>query len=126
MNTDDDDAAAPAACRQALVELAVECWRFARGLSHTLTRLDDAARRRAEGQLRWLERSAAAALERAGLRLVDLAAQPFDAGMPATPLNLDDFSPDDPLVVDYMLEPVVMGAAGLVRAGTVMLRKDAP
>ena len=30
---------------------------------------------------------------------------------------------DDDLVVDQMIEPVVMGREGLLRAGTVMLRK---
>lgn len=113
-------------CRHALIDLAVESWRFIRGIAHTLSRLDDGTRRRAEGQIRWLERSIANALAAGGLRLVDLAGQPFDAGTPVTPVNLDDFSPDDALVVDHMLEPVVMGAEGVVRAGTVMLRKDAP
>jgi hypothetical protein len=121
-----DAAPDPAAARQALVDLAVEGWRFARGIDRALARLDDSARRRAESQLRWFERSIDTALAAAGLRLVDLAAQPFDAGLPATPVNLDDFAPDDALVVDRMLEPVVMGAEGVLRAGTVMLRKEVP
>lgn len=116
----------PAAARHALVDLAVEGWRLARGIGRTLARLDEPARGRAASQLRWFERSIDTALAAAGLRLVDLAAQPFDAGLPATPVNLDDFDPGDALVVDHMLEPVILGANGVVRTGTVMLRKEAP
>jgi hypothetical protein len=116
----------PATPRQALIDLAVESWRLTRGIGRTLARLDEPARSRATSQLRWFERSIDTALAAAGLRLVDLAAQPFDAGLPATPLNLDDFDPGDALVVDHMLEPVILGADGVVRAGTVMLKKDAP
>jgi hypothetical protein len=126
MNDDSDAQPAPAPCRQALIDLAVEGWRLTRGIGRTLARLDEPARRRAESQLRWFERSIDTALAAAGLRLVDLAAQPFDAGLPATPVNLDDFAPDDALVVDHMLEPVILGDEGVVRAGTVMLRKEAP
>jgi len=45
--------------------------------------------------------------------------------MAATALNIADFGADDHLLVDQMLEPIIMGADGLVRAGTVMLRKAA-
>jgi hypothetical protein len=124
--TNSDGLPQPCAERYALIDLAVEGWRLCRGLGRTLLRLDETGRRRAESQLRWHERSIETALASAGLRLVDLAAQPFDAGLPATPLNLDDFDPDDALVVDYMLEPVILGADGVVRAGTVVLRKDTP
>lgn len=124
--TDADALKKPSAERQALIELAVEGWRLCRSLERTLARIDEASRRRAASQLRWHERSVESALASAALRLVDLAAQPFDAGLPATPLNLDDFDSDDALVVDYMLEPVILGADGVVRVGTVILRKDTP
>ncbi len=51
--------------------------------------------------------------------------QPFDAGVAAQPLNLDEFGPDDMLVVDQMLEPIVMGPEGIVKEGSILLRKAA-
>ena len=33
------------------------------------------------------------------------------------------FGPDDVLLVDQMLEPIIMGPTGLRKQGTVMLRK---
>jgi hypothetical protein len=34
-----------------------------------------------------------------------------------------DFGPDDVLVVDHMIEPIIMGTNGLRKQGTVMLKK---
>jgi hypothetical protein len=63
------------------------------------------------------------ALEQAGLRIVNVEGHPFDPGMAATPLNIEEFNANDTLMVDQMLEPIIMGAEGLVKTGTVILRK---
>jgi hypothetical protein len=62
-------------------------------------------------------------LEAAAMRLVNVEGQPYEPGMAAAALNLGDFGPDDPLLVDQMVEPIIMGPEGLLRAGTIMLRK---
>ena len=62
-------------------------------------------------------------LERIGLRLVNIEGQQYDTGMAATALNIADFGPDDSLVVDQMVEPIIMSKEGLVRTGTVILKK---
>ncbi len=41
----------------------------------------------------------------------------------ASALNVGDFGPEDVLVVDQMVEPIIMGPNGLRKQGTVMLRK---
>ena len=41
----------------------------------------------------------------------------------ATMVNLADFTPEDTLVVDQMLEPVIMGEQGVVKMGTAILQK---
>lgn len=43
--------------------------------------------------------------------------------MAVTPLNIEEFEPDDVLVVEQMLEPIIMGEQGLIKTGTVTLRK---
>ena len=63
------------------------------------------------------------ALEKADLRIVNVEGHPFDPGMAATPLNIQEFDAKDDLMVDQMLEPIIMGKEGLVKAGTVTLRK---
>jgi hypothetical protein len=54
---------------------------------------------------------------------VNVEGQPFDAGMAATAVNGDAFEPEDRVVVDQMLEPIVMGVDGVLRTGTVLLRR---
>ena len=62
-------------------------------------------------------------LDVAGLKLVNVEGQSFDPGMAASALNIGDFGPDDTLLVDQMVEPIIMGPDGLKKQGTVMLRK---
>ena len=40
-----------------------------------------------------------------------------------TPLNIEDFEPEDHLVVDQMLEPIIMEGTVLAKTGTVTLRR---
>lgn len=59
----------------------------------------------------------------ANLKLANVEGHPYDPGMAASAINLGDFGPDDVLLVDQMVEPIIMGPDGLVRSGTVTLRK---
>jgi len=38
-------------------------------------------------------------------------------------LNIEEFDAKDTLMVDQVLEPIIMGKEGLVKTGTVTLRK---
>ena len=63
----------------------------------------------------------AAAEEKAGMKLINLEGQMFDPGMAVTPLNLDEFDADEPLLVQRMIEPIVMKDGRVCRTGTAML-----
>jgi hypothetical protein len=117
----DDAGADPGAAEAALIELAVEGWRLARGLARLLDRIEPAEAGRYQAQLRYFQRRVEEQLAGIGLSLVNLEGQSFDTGMAAAALNLGDFGPDEALQVEQMLEPVVMGPTGLRRQGTVML-----
>jgi len=110
---------------QSLIDLAVESWRFSRLFARVTAKLDAGESGRYVSQLRYFLKKVEDNLESNGLRLVNLEGQPFDTGMAASALNLGDFGPDDVLLVDQMLEPVIMGPNGLRKEGTVMLRKVA-
>jgi hypothetical protein len=64
-------------------------------------------------------------LDATGLKIVNVEGQPFDPGIAASAINIGDFGPDDSLVVDQMVEPIIMGPGGLKKSGTVMLRRIA-
>lgn len=108
---------------QILIDLAVESWRFARLFGRVLTKLDASEAPRFTNQLRYYLKNLEDRLAIAGLRIVNLEGQPYEPGTAASALNIGDFAPEDRLIIDQMMEPIVMGAEGLVRSGTVMVQK---
>jgi len=108
---------------KALLELSVESWRFSRLFARLLSKLDAGEGDRYTSQYRYYLKRLEETLEGASLTLVNVEEQPYDPGVAATALNIGDFGADDVLVVDQMIEPIIMGTEGLVRRGTVMLRK---
>lgn len=108
---------------QALIEIAVESWRFSRLFAKVVSKLDAGDSGRYVNQARYFQKRIEENLESNGLKLVNVEGQTYDTGMAASALNLGDFGPDDHLLVDQMLEPIIMGTTGLRKQGTVMLRK---
>lgn len=111
------------AMRDTVINMAVESWRFGRVFDRLLTKLDAGEQNRYKSQFRWFIKKVEEALEQADLRIVNVEGHPFDPGIAATPLNIGEFDAKDTLMVDQMLEPIIMGKEGLVRTGTVTLRK---
>lgn len=107
-----------------LIEIAVESWRFIRLFRRVLDKLDAGESAKYASQMRYFQKNLETSLGRVELKIVDVVDQPYEPGMAAAPLNLDEFDANDRLRVDQMVEPIIMGPEGLLRAGTVMLRKD--
>jgi len=120
---DISNASGESAERKALIDASVEGWRFARVFGRLLSKLDAGEAPRYANQARYFLKKIDVGLEGFGLRIVNLEGQPYEPGMAVSALNIGDFGPNDVLVVEQMVEPVVMGPEGLVRGGTVMLAK---
>lgn len=108
---------------QSLIDIAVDSWRFSRLFGKIVSKLDAGESGRYANQLRYFQKKIEESLESTGLKLVNLEGQPYDPGMAASALNVGDFGPDDVLLVDQMVEPIIMGSHGLRKQGTIMLRK---
>jgi hypothetical protein len=108
---------------RALIDLAVEGWRFARVFARVLSKLDAGEGARYVGQHRYYLKQLEHGLAQLGMRFVDVEGSTYDPGVAATAINLADFEPNAPLLVDQMIEPIIMGPDGLIRPGTVMVRK---
>jgi hypothetical protein len=108
---------------QSVINMAVESWRFGKVFGRMLIKLDACEQTRYKSQFRWFIKKVEEALEQAELRIVNVEGHPFDPGIAATPLNIEEFDANDTLMVDQMLEPIIMGKEGLVKTGTVTLRK---
>lgn len=111
------------AVRDSVLTMAVEAWRFGRVFERLLGRLDASETKRYRNQFNWFMKKVDESLTQTGLRIVNVEGQAFDPGLAATPLNIEEFEASDVLVVDQMLEPIIMGEEGIVRTGTVTLRK---
>ena len=107
----------------AIINMAIESWRFSRVFDRLLIKLDAGEKKRYSSQLRWFMKKTEESLEQVDLRIVNVEGHHFDSGMAATPLNIEDFDSEDSLIVDQMLEPIIMGKDGLVKMGTVILRR---
>jgi hypothetical protein len=107
--------------RDALVEMGVESWRFARLFVRVLQNVELAEQQRYRGQLAFHSAAVEKCLSAAGLRLVNLEGEKFDPGMAVTVANPTDFGPNETLFVEQMLEPVILDNDGLVRTGKVIL-----
>lgn len=110
---------------QSLVDIAVESWRFARLFGRLVSKLDAGESSRYVNQLRYFQKKLEDSLEASGMKIVNIEGHPFDPGMAASAINIGDFGPEDVLLVDQMVEPIIMGVEGLRKQGTVMLRKVA-
>ena len=113
----------PRQMEQSLIDIAVESWRFSRLFGKVVSKLDAGESGRYVNQFRYFQKKVEESLDSCGLKLVNVEGQSYDAGMAASALNLEDFDPDDVLLVDQMVEPIIMGPNGLRKQGTVMLRK---
>jgi len=106
-----------------VINMAIESWRFGRVFERVLTKLDVGEQSRYMGQLLWFKKKIEDSIAQFELSIVNVEGQPFDPGMAATPLNIEEFEAQDVLVVDQMLEPIIMSKEGLVKTGAVTLRK---
>jgi len=107
-----------------LVSLAVEAWRLSRHFSRALQDLDAGLADRHMNRVRFFERSLTNLLGKAGIQLANLEGQPFESGAAVTALNLEDYPDSDSLVIDQMIEPVVLGTSGVLRAGTATVKES--
>jgi hypothetical protein len=123
----DEDGIKPlAGLENSLVDLAVDGWRFAKVFARVIGKLDAGEGTRYANQHRYYLKRLEDSLDRLGMRFVDVEGSAYEPGIAATALNIADFEPDDQLLIDHTVEPIIMGSDGLVRAGTVMLRKAGP
>lgn len=108
---------------EALLSIATETWRACSGVTSTAMSLPPIERSKIERQLKWLRRSVVNALSDADLELINLEGQDYALGSAATPLNIEDFSAEEPLQISQMVTPLIMSPNGVVRMASVILRR---
>lgn len=114
-----------AVLRQSILELALEEYHLKGVFETVANNLNPAEGQRFMSHYRWFGKKVKSAIDNAGLNIISegLADKPFDVGMAVTPVNLNDFNPDDELIIDRIIEPIVMEGESVVKKGAVALRR---
>ena len=107
--------------KNSLISIAGELFRFEGVFARILVRMPTDEQIKYSSQYSWFSKKVKKALDTAGLRVINLQGKEYDPGMAATPINLDDFGPDDRLYVEQMVEPIIMEQGNVVKTGTILL-----
>lgn len=105
------------------ITMAVESWKLARTFNNLLKTMNSEQQKYYTSLLSGFSKAAGDYMEISGLSFVSLEGQYFNPNMTIKAVNLEEFTAQDLLVIDRMLEPIVMGKDTVLRAGTVLLRK---
>lgn len=106
-----------------IIKMTADKWRLIQLFDKITNKLEPNQKQKYNNQLRYFKRSMENSLLEANMRLVDLTNQIYDIGMAATAINIDDFEPDEQLIVDNMIEPLIMQKSNIKKQATVNLRK---
>lgn len=107
--------------QNSMITIASEYFRFQRVFEKVLSRLGIEEQEKYRGQFSWFSKRIDRALDNAGLKLQNLEGQLYDPGMAITPLNLDEFGPEEILYVSQMIEPIIMQENTVCKTGTAVL-----
>ena len=106
------------------INFIIESWKFSNTIDKIIDKLNESEKKRYKSRLLWYQKQLTNTLNGFGYKFVDMSNSPYDTGMALTPLNIDEFSQNDDLIVDYIIEPIIMDSKGnIVRTGTAMLRR---
>ena len=106
-----------------LAHLAVEYWKLLRAFERTIDRLPQEHVAKTAAQLKFSARKLDTLLGEGGLNLVILDGQKYEPNLPATALNVDDFTDGEHLTVETTVEPAVVENMTVLLLGRVMLRQ---
>ena len=110
------------ALRNSVITMATESWRLFKVLERLMSSLDVKEQQRYQSKIRWFVKKTEESLKTAGLNIVNYEGRPYDPGIPASPINLEDFQQEDQLYITQMLEPVILDSEGnIVKTGTIAL-----
>ena len=107
--------------QNSLITIASELLRFQHVFEKVVSKLPLDDQTKYMSQYNWFTQKVINSLNSANLKLINLEGQVYDPGMAVTPLNIDDFEPDDPLYITQMIEPIIMQNDIVLKTGTVIV-----
>lgn len=108
---------------ESVISIASELFRFRKVFEKVLTKIDYDDQKKYLSQYEWFNKKVEKALNDLDLRLVSMENQKYDPGIAVIPLNIDDFEPEDELMIEQMIEPIVMKDNTVIKTGIAILRR---
>lgn len=108
----------------ALINIVLESWRFAKSYKDMLSKLDAENYSRYCGRYSYFRKKLDEIINSLNLKLVEISqGTDYDIGMAVTPINISDFNSDDLLQIEQMLEPIIICDGSIIKTGSVILSK---
>ena len=110
--------------QQGVVTMAVEAYRLNAFVKSLVPRIaDERLLTRLTNQIARFDKMFAEGLNTAGLEWIDLTGNEYDPGLPIEPINMEEFTENDELIIEVMLEPVVKikDSTEIIKKGIVVL-----
>lgn len=105
-----------------IAEFIIEEYRFMRTYSSAVNKLFTEEKKRYISAYTFHENKVKELMEKFGLRAIFFDGYDYDEGLPITPLNADEFSITDHLVVEQTYDPAIITLDGnIIKQGTVSL-----
>ena len=110
--------------QQGVVTMAVEAYRLNAFVKSLVPRIaDERFLKRLTNQIARFDKTFAEGLNTAGLEWIDFTGHEYDPGLPVEPINMEEFTENDELIIEVMLEPVVKikDSTEIIKKGIVVL-----
>ena len=109
---------------KSLLEISSEAFRLKKAYEHIINLLDIKEQKKSLNKIKWFENKLSDALEKCELRIVNFEGEVYSTGIPATPINIEDFDASDELYVKQTIEPTIIDKnAVIVQSGSIILEK---
>ncbi len=109
---------------KSLLEISSEAFRLKKAYEHVVKLLDIKEQKKNINKIKWFENKLNEALEKCELRIVNFEGEVYSTGIPATPINLEDFDSSDELYVKHTIEPTIIDKnAVIIQTGSIILEK---
>ena len=111
---------------QGIAEMINESWRLYNYTSNLVDMIaDEKIRKKGQNQVTRFYKRMNSAMDKMQIEIIDMTGMVYETGLPVYPINLGDFSSDDELLIEMMMEPTIKkkGSAEIIKKGAVVLRR---
>ena len=106
------------------IKIIIESWRLKNSFERVISLLDAKEQKKNISRIKWFENKLSEALYDCELKIVTFNGDAYSSGIPATPVNIDEFDSEKELFISQTIEPTIIDYNGtIVHQGSIILKK---